>query len=118
MSLYAYVVQSLAPLGLAYLHLIEPRSSGIGVADVDWGDQPLAAALFRPRWLGVLITAGGFSIASANEVIADAIGLGRAFIANPDLLRRIRIGAQLNAYERPTCYTAEPRGHTDYPALE
>ena len=49
MSLYAYVVQSLAPLGLAYLHLIEPRSSGIGVADVDWGDQPLAAALFRLR---------------------------------------------------------------------
>ena len=122
LPLYTYVVQSLAPLGLAYLHLIEPRSSGIGVAEVDRSDQPLAAALFRAHWPGVLISAGGFSVASANEVIsaghADAIGFGRAFIANPDLPRRIRLGAALNAHERPTFYTAGPRGYTDYPALD
>jgi N-ethylmaleimide reductase len=36
MPLYSYVVKSLDKLGLAYLHLIEPRSSSAGRAEVNW----------------------------------------------------------------------------------
>ena len=47
---------------------------------------------------------------------ADAIGFGRAFIANPDLPRRLFKGAPLNTYDRASFYTKGPRGYTDYPA--
>ena len=61
MPLYTHVVQSLNPLGLAYLHFIEPRSSGAGRAEVNHQNVPSAMVLFRPIWNGVLMTAGGFT---------------------------------------------------------
>src|SRR6187399_2032736 len=61
MPLYSHVVQSLNPLGLAYLHFIEPRSSGAGRAEVNHQNVPSAMVLFRPIWKGVLVTAGGFT---------------------------------------------------------
>jgi N-ethylmaleimide reductase len=118
--LYLHTIQALAKLNIADLHLIEPRSSGIGSAEVDRSDQPLAAALFRPHWPSALISAGGYDQANANTMIAgghaDAIGFGRAFIANPDLPRRLFEGAPLNTYDRASFYTKGPRGYTDYPA--
>ena len=61
MPLYTHVVRALNPLGLAYLHFIEPRSSGAGRAEVNHQNVPSAMVLFRPIWKGVLITAGGFT---------------------------------------------------------
>ncbi|MDR0479085.1 MAG: alkene reductase, partial [Burkholderiaceae bacterium] len=66
MPFYTYVVEKLAPLGLAYLHLIEPRASGTGQADVDRPDMPSAAQLFRHLWPGTLITAGNFKSDTAE----------------------------------------------------
>src|SRR5215813_13045830 len=89
MPLYTHVVQALNPMGLAYLHFIEPRSSGSGRAEVNWQNVPSAMVLFRPLYSGVLITAGGFTGETANAAIADghadAIAFGRIFISNPDL---------------------------------
>lgn len=122
MPLYDHVLRSLAPLGLAYLHLIEPRASGSGKADIVRADQPSAAALFRPIWPGVLIAAGGFERADAAATVAahhaNAIAFGRAFIANPDLPRRLEIGAPLNPYDRATFYGGGAAGYVDYPALD
>jgi N-ethylmaleimide reductase len=53
MPLYSHVIQSLDPLGLAYLHFIEPRSSGAGRAEVNHQNVPSAMVLFRPIWSGV-----------------------------------------------------------------
>src|SRR5438445_4075435 len=61
MPLYTYAVEQLSPLGLAYLHFIEPRSSGAGRAEVNHQNVPSAMVLFRSIWKGVLITAGGFT---------------------------------------------------------
>src|ERR1700712_1790914 len=71
MPLYTHVVQSLNPLGLAYLHFIEPRSSGAGRAEVNWQNVPSTTGGFRPLVKGVLITAGGFTGETANAAIAD-----------------------------------------------
>ena len=94
MPLYTHAVQSLNPLGLAYLHFIEPRSSGAGRAEVNHQNVPSAMVLFRPIWNGVLITAGGFTGEAADAAIAeghaDAIAFGRIFISNPDLPRRLQ----------------------------
>src|ERR1700760_3503193 len=61
MPLYKYAIEQLNPLGLAYLHFIEPRSSGAGRAEVNWQGVPSAMVLYRPIWKGVLVTAGGFT---------------------------------------------------------
>jgi N-ethylmaleimide reductase len=119
MPLYKHVVEALNPLGLAYLHFIEPRSSGAGRAEVNWQNVPSAMVLFRPLWRGVLITAGGFTGETAETAIAqghaDAIAFGRIFISNPDLPRRLQQGFPLTPYNRATFYGGEAAGYTDYP---
>ena len=119
MPLYKHVVESLNPLGLAYLHFIEPRSSGAGRAEVNWQGVPSAMVLFRPIWKGVLITAGGFTGEAAEAAIAeghaDAIAFGRIFISNPDLPLRLRHGYPLTPYDRKTFYGGDVAGYTDYP---
>jgi N-ethylmaleimide reductase len=117
--LYSYVVKSLDKLGLAYLHFIEPRSSGAGRAEVNWTNVPSATALFRPLWSGVLISAGGFTGETANASIAenkaDAIAFGRTFISNPDLPDRLGRGLPITPYNRATFYGGDEVGYTDYP---
>jgi N-ethylmaleimide reductase len=119
MPLYTHVVEKLNPMGLAYLHFIEPRSSGAGRAEVNWTNVPSAMVLFRPIWKGVLITAGGFTGEAAEAAIAqghaDAIAFGRIFISNPDLPRRLQRGFPLTPYNRKTFYGGEEAGYTDYP---
>src|SRR5947209_3603594 len=119
MPLYTYVVEQLSPLGLAYLHFIEPRSSGAGRAEVNHQNVPSAMVLFRPIWKGVLITAGGFTGDTADAAIreghADAVAFGRIFISNPDLPRRLQRGFPLTPYNRATFYGGDVAGYTDYP---
>ena len=119
MPLYTHAIRSLNALGLAYLHFIEPRSSGAGRAEVNWQNVPSAMVLFRPIWKGVLITAGGFTGEAADAAIAaghaDAVAFGRIFISNPDLPRRLQQGYPLTPYNRATFYSGEEKGYTDYP---
>ncbi|HEX7883389.1 MAG TPA: alkene reductase [Afipia sp.] len=122
MSLYGYVVRQLATRDLAYLHFIEPRSSGAGRADVNHQNVPSAMELFRPLWPGVLITAGGFTGETAEEAVAsgkaDAIAFGRHFISNPDLPLRLKHKSPLTPYNRATFYGGAEAGYTDYPFYE
>jgi N-ethylmaleimide reductase len=119
MPLYTHVIKALDPLGLAYLHFIEPRSSGAGRAEVNHQNVPSAMVLFRPIWSSLLISAGGFTGEAAEAAIAqghaDAIAFGRIFIANPDLPRRLQHGFPLTPYNRATFYSGEEVGYTDYP---
>jgi N-ethylmaleimide reductase len=119
MPLYSHGIGALDELGLAYLHLIEPRSSGAGRAEVNHQNVPSAMQLFRPHWRGVLISAGGFDGASAEAAVAaghaDAIAFGRYFISNPDLPARIRHGVPFTPYNRATFYGGGAAGYTDYP---
>ncbi|MDR3485223.1 MAG: alkene reductase [Bradyrhizobium sp.] len=120
--LYDYVTRQLAEFGLAYLHLIEPRASGAGQAEVDHKNVPSAAELFRPTWPGVLISAGNFKPDTAEAMIAsghaDAIAFGRFFISNADLPERMRKGLPLTPYNRATFYGGDAKGYTDYPVFD
>ena len=119
MPLYSHAIKSLDPLGMAYLHFVEPRSSGAGRAEVNHQNVPAAMVLFRPIWRGTLITAGGFTGETADAAIsaghADAIAFGRIFISNPDLPRRLQLSFPLTPYNRATFYGGEEIGYTDYP---
>jgi N-ethylmaleimide reductase len=122
MPLYTHVVKAIDKLDLAYLHFIEPRSSGSGRAEVNWQNVPSAMVLFRPLYRGVLMTAGGFTGESANAAIADGyadiIAFGRIFISNPDLPRRLEQGHPITPYNRATFYGGEAKGYTDYPVYD
>jgi N-ethylmaleimide reductase len=84
-------------------------------------DLPSTSELFRPYWPGVLIAAGGYDPSSAEKAVAsgqaDAIAFGRLFIANPDLVDRVRTGAALSAWDRSTFYGGGEAGYTDYSSV-
>ena len=121
LALFTYVLEQLSARGIAYVHLIEPRAGNAGVGAPTDNSAPHAAEIFRKYFKGVLISAGGYTAATAQDAIAagyaDAVAFGRLFIANPDLPERFREGAELNHYDRSTFYGGTEKGYTDYPAL-
>lgn len=101
---------------LAYLHFKEPH------ANIQGGSQIMVDTLgpYRDLWKGPFITANGFSTArdyaiDYAENTGSLVAFGRAFIANPDLPKRLKNNWELNPYDRSTFYTHESVGYTDYP---
>lgn len=98
------------PLGLAYLHIM--RSP---LAQLD------AFALARSHSRSGLILNDGFDGASAAAALEGGLGaavsFARHFIANPDLVERLRAGLPLAGFDRKTLYTQGPLGYSDYPNL-
>lgn len=121
LALWEYVIGELGQRKIAYLHLIEPRSDFTNDEKPLDMDAPDVASLFKKAFNGPVISAGGFVPETAAAAVAsgnsDAIAFGRAFIANPDLPERIRLGAPLNRHNRPTFYGGGAEGYTDYPFL-
>jgi 2,4-dienoyl-CoA reductase-like NADH-dependent reductase (Old Yellow Enzyme family) len=70
---------------------------------------------------GVYIVNERFKTAQAEEIIlageADAVAFGKAFLANPDLVRRLAENTPLNQWDVSTFYTPGAKGYTDYPVL-
>jgi N-ethylmaleimide reductase len=117
LRLFSFVATKLNRYDLAYLHLIEPRVSGSTTMHPK--DGAVAAEQLRPLFNGKLIAAGGFepdsAMAAVDSGLLDAVAFGRYFVANPDLVRRIRDSLPLNDYDRATFYTFGAEGYTDYP---
>jgi N-ethylmaleimide reductase len=118
MELFTYVVQQLNTMNLAYLHLVEPRINGV-IEDENVDQEAIASKHLRKHFSGIIITAGGYNGASAQEIVesgdADLVAFGRHFVANPDLPERLRRNLPLNAYDRPTFMGGNEAGYTDYP---
>ena len=61
----------------------------------------------------------GYDKAMAQEALAggaDLVAFGRPFIANPDLVRRLKEGSPWNPLDASTLYGGSAKGYTDYPA--
>lgn len=119
-GLFTYVLEKLSQRKIAYVHLIEPRSSGAGGGDAVVENVPDTAELFRSAFKGALLSAGGYNPETAKNVVAerlaDGVAFGRFFISNPDLPRKLREGVALTPYDRSTFYGGGEKGYTDYPA--
>jgi len=108
---FRHLADELSRLGLAYLHLTDHGAmGGVGVP------MELKKEL-RQHFGGTLILNGGFDGANAEAALstgeADLIAFGRPFLANPDLVERLRTGAPLAAPDMATLYTPGPEGYVD-----
>ena len=113
------IVRRANTYGLAFLHLTEPlhpkqieNTPGV-LADV--------GAHFRSIATMPIISNGGLDQAKGETRLAanlcDAVAYGKAWIANPDLVERIRLGAPLNEADPATFYQGGENGYLDYPTL-
>jgi N-ethylmaleimide reductase len=120
-ALFTAVIQKLNGYHLAYVHMIEPRSTSAGGNDQVNTEVPITSEMFRTAYQGQFISAGGYDQAMGEAVLeaglADAVAYGRLYISNPDLAERFAQGAALNAYNRATFYGGAEVGYTDYPTL-
>ncbi|MDH0869276.1 alkene reductase [Agrobacterium pusense] len=122
--LYNYVVEQLGKRNLAFIHVVEGATGG--PRDFKQGDKPFDYASFKAAYRnaggkGLWIANNGYDRQSAIEAVesgkVDAVAFGKAFIANPDLVRRLKNDAPLNEPNQPTFYGGGAEGYTDYPAL-
>ncbi|SON56470.1 N-ethylmaleimide reductase [Hartmannibacter diazotrophicus] len=115
-ALFGYVAKELAKRGIAYIHVIEGETRG-GRDTI-----PFDYAALKAAFGGVYIANNGFSrelaIESVSKGHADAIAFGRAYIANPDLVSRIKLDAPWNEPDTSTFYGGTEKGYTDYPTLK
>lgn len=108
-AVYGHLVDELAGIGLAYLHLSHS------------GDEALLRDI-RDRWSAALLVnrAGRPRDTIAQDVeagTADVAAVGAFALANPDLVERLQTGAPLNEPDPATFYGGTERGYTDYPTL-
>jgi 2,4-dienoyl-CoA reductase-like NADH-dependent reductase (Old Yellow Enzyme family) len=109
-ALFTYLARELARRNIGYLFLREYI-----------GPDRLAPAI-KAAFGGPVIVNEQYTIeqsqADLDAGVADAVGFGRAFIANPDLPARLRAQAPLNPLDAANLYTAGAEGYTDYPTLQ
>ncbi|MBR0752175.1 alkene reductase [Bradyrhizobium jicamae] len=108
--------EMLSELGIAYVDVVE------GSTTTAPATHELNYPGLRRRFSGLYIANNGFTTRAQAEralaIHADLISFGRLFIANPDLPRRLKIGARMNPLNRDELYSPDHRGYTDYPFLE
>ncbi len=107
--LFTYVARELGRRGLAFIFTRESLS-----------DDSLSLEIKR-CFGGPVIVNEQYDLSMAQRAVdqgrADAVAFGKAFIANPDLVARLKAGVELNAWDSSTFYTDGPKGYIDYPAF-
>ncbi len=119
-ALFNHYLERLAPLKLAFVHVIEGATGG--PRDI----APFDYAALRRRFKqgneqGAWIVNNGYTRALAMEAVAsgraDLVAFGKPFISNPDLVERLRIDAPLSPLVQATLYGGGAAGYIDYPTL-
>ncbi|QIL19338.1 alkene reductase [Thermomonas sp. HDW16] len=111
---FAFHVGELSRAGLAYLHVLE--------GDMSNDANALDYRALRRCFDGAYIANNGYDRTRAQQALrngdADLVAFGTAFLANPDLVTRLRHGWPLNAADPSTFYGGDERGYIDYPAYD
>ncbi len=120
--LFEHLMRELAPLGLAYVHVIEGATGGPREVEGRPFDYVSMKATYRSAGgTGAWMVNNGYELAQAQAMVesghADLVAFGKPFISMPDLAARLRRGGPFVAPERATMYGGGAHGYTDYPAL-
>lgn len=109
---YQYLAEELERRGIAYIHLMDQQSRGSFALPEGFLER------FRSWYSGVIILAGGMDKARSEELIAagtiDLAGFGEAFIANPDLVERLKYDWPMTPPDKHLHYGGAANGYTDY----
>jgi len=112
--LYATLAAGLNDIGIVYLHVVEGATN-------DFPEPPFDFAALRKSFRGRYIANNKYDLARANAAIAqghaDLISFGRLYVANPDLVERLRAGGPFNPLNTEHLYAGEAPGYVDYPML-
>jgi N-ethylmaleimide reductase len=115
--LFVAAAKRMNTIGIAFLELKEAIPDGAFVAS----DVPHQSPMMRPHFDGPIILNSDYDLVRAQSVLdsglADAVSFGRAFIANPDLVHRLREDAPLSEANAETFYSQGAEGYLDYPSL-
>ncbi|MDR2128888.1 MAG: alkene reductase [Burkholderiaceae bacterium] len=120
--LYEYVLRALAPLDLAYVHIVEGATGG----PRERPERPFNYAALKTAYHAAgghaaWMLNNGYDPDLARDAIrtgrADLVSFGRAFISMPDLAARIRQGGPYQGVDQSTIYGGGAKGYTDYPTL-
>ena len=110
---FNFVAKTLSGKGLGYLHVVE--------GDMMSGERNLDYREIRDHFDGYYMANSGYDKARAQVAIAsgnaDMVSFGQPFLANPDLVQRFKMDAELNTPDPDTFYGGDEKGYTDYPAL-
>lgn len=116
METYLYLAQQLNPLQLGYVHFVEGATGGARNIKPDFDFHELHKAFNT-----VYMANNGYDFKLAVKTLhhhdADLICFGRPFIANPDLVERLKRKIPLSPLDPKTLYTRGKEGYTDYPTV-
>jgi N-ethylmaleimide reductase len=120
--LFDHVVRELATFKLAYVHIIEGATGGAReLPERPFDYTGLRRAYRAAGGKGAWMVNNGLDKELAQAAIADGadlVAFGRLFIANPDLVARLRRGGPFNKWDSSTFYGGGAKGYTDYPTLK
>lgn len=124
-AVFNAVVEQLASRNLAFIHVIEGATGG--PRDHQYEGTNFDYAAFKQAYVGAggkgaWMVNNGYTAETAKEAVesgkADLVSFGKPFIANPDLVRRIKDGVAWNEVNPKTLYGGGAEGYTDYPSLD
>ena len=120
-ALFAAVAGVLAPMKLAYVHVVEGATGGprdLSDQGITFDFAALRAAFDGVAWMVNNGYDRAMAIAAVDSGAADLVAFGKPAISNPDLTRRLRENAPLNPVDPAKLYGGSgPEGYTDYPTL-
>ncbi|AQT61712.1 alkene reductase [Cellvibrio sp. PSBB023] len=112
---YNYIAEQLNALGIVYLHVVEGATGG--PRDV----APFDYDALRQRFKHTYLANNGYNLELATTRLtdgkADLFAFGRPFIANPDLVERLKAGAPLASPNPATLFGGGAEGYIDYPTF-
>ena len=119
--LFDFVVRELASMNLAYIHIIEGATGGPReLPDRPFDYVALKAAYREAGGKGAWMVNNGYDQALAENAVKhgdDLVAFGKLYIANPDLVARLKQGGPFNQGNQKTWYCGGSVGYTDYPTL-
>ncbi len=122
--MFTAAVEVLARFDLAFIHIVEGATGG--ARDFQQGDRPFDYAALKAAYRAAggkaaWIVNNGYdrdaAIAAVESGAADLVAFGKPFIANPDLVLRLKEDADFNSLDAATLYGGGAKGYTDYPFL-
>ena len=112
---YPWLARELDRRGIGFLHVFDQSCT--------WIHDPAHSLMpaLRAAYRGAIVACGGFLRNNGEAIlargVADLVAIGKPFIANPDLVNRLRRNTDLTPWDQASFYSGGAAGYTDYPFL-